>query len=265
MGTSNINTLLQQCNSGDSVQQINAIDQLVVLEADETIPTLLTLLASEDAVVRFSVVQALTELRTKDFDLIGSTLINLLSDPESIVRSEAVDSLGILQYTPAVEAVKSLLKNDPDEVVRASAAETLGDIGDTTAIDDLELALSDTHEFVRSYATNSLGLLGNQSLLPKLKTYLEKESSPGVKAELLAARSRLGKTEDLEKLLDLLQIANEDLATGILNILTDLGGRKTPKNFTIDNSHLYKTLMTVAERFPILRFHAYQIINKLKK
>ena len=218
MVISNIDTLLKQCNSGDSVAQIKAIDELVVLEADETIPALLTLLASSDAVVRFSVVQALTQLSEKDPDLVGSTFINLLRDPESIVRSEAIDSLGILQYTPALEPVKLLLKNDPDALVRASAAETLGDLGDSIVIPDMEVALSDPDESVRSYVANSLGILGNQSLLPALKISLDQESSLRVQAELLGAILRLGGSDYLEQFLRLLQSADEDLATSILNI-----------------------------------------------
>lgn len=263
MVISNMENLLKQCNSGDSVQQINAIDELVVLEADETIPTLIALSASSDAVVRFSVVQALTKLSAKDSDLIGTALINLLTDPESIVRSEAVDSLGILQYTPAVEHVKLLLKNDSDALVRASAAETLGDLENSIVIPDLEQALSDPDESVRSYVANSLGILGDKSLLPALKTYLEKESSYRVKAELIGAIIRLGDSEYLEKLLSLLQTADEDLATSILNIFTDLIERKKPDILVTSSSHLYRTIITIAERWPILRSHVYEIVNKL--
>jgi HEAT repeat protein len=214
MEISKINTLLEDCSSHNSVKQIRAIDELFTLKAYETILILLTLLKSSDAVVRFSVVQALTKISTKDnHDLIGKTLINLLNDSESIVKSEAIDSLGILKYTPARDYIKYLLKNDPDPLVRASAAETLGDLADITVIPDLELALDDSDESVKSYAVNSLGILGNKSLLYRLKNHCERESSLRVKAEILGARLRLEDKECLTELLNILENSDEDLAT----------------------------------------------------
>ena len=64
--------------------------------------------------------------------------------------------------------------------------------------------------------------------MPKLAAYIKSENSLRVKAELLGARYRLGAKEDINLFLDLLENANEDLATALLNILTDLIDRKQP-------------------------------------
>src|SRR5438094_754 len=116
----NIEALVNQCRSGDPAQQVNAVQALLDLEAYEAIPAMMELLASPDAAVRSTATRALGVLGLKQYEAVGGALSNLLNDGEVIVRAEAVDSLGVLRYTPAIEAIKSLLRGDPEPLVRAS-------------------------------------------------------------------------------------------------------------------------------------------------
>jgi HEAT repeat protein len=265
MGDPNIEMWLTQCRSREPALQVQAIQHLLKLGAQASVPTLLETLKSPDAVVRCTAAEALAHLGAKDSGKSGAALLGLLKDPEVIVRSEAVDALGILGYAPAVDAIKALLSNDPEPLVRASAAETLGDLGDAGALPELELALGDADAAVRGYAANSIGLLGVPSMLPKLQSYLEEEQSQVVKAELYGARYRLGAAGDLGQLLKQLEAGDEKLAANIVNILNDLSERNAPPTLAADAARIRTAVTTLAQRSPLLSADAKQILARLAK
>jgi HEAT repeat protein len=256
---------LTQCRSRDPVRQVEAIQHLLKLDAQVSVPTLVEMLKSHDAVVRCTAAEALAYLGAQDSGRAGAALLDLLKDSEVIVRSEAVDALGILGYAPAVDAIKVMLLNDPEPLVRASAAETLGDLGDASALPELELALGDGDDAVRGYAANSIGLLGTPSMLPKLQSYAEGEQSPEVKAELYGARYRLGAAGDLDPLLKLLESDHEELSANIVNILNDLSGRNVPPTLAADAARIRTTVTALAQRTPLLSADAEQILARLAK
>lgn len=264
MRNSDPESLIRACESEDTQVQLASIEALVELQTDTAIPTLLDLLSSSNPVVRFTVIQALAQLGSEKTRLVGSELLKLIADPEEIVRSEVIDSLGILGYSPAVDLVKSALKHDSSALVRASAAETLGDLSEHSALSDLELSLRDPDESVRAYAANSFGLLAESSEVSKLTSYLESEFSMRVKAEILGAQYRLGKSDALVCLLGLLSSADDDLSTSILNILEDLLERKTPALLTKDLDILCQTLSELSQRLPRQKAHAQVILMKLQ-
>lgn len=258
-----IAALMEQCASGDPKLQAPALQKLIDLKATSAVPVILEMLKSSDDMVRFCAAEALGYLGEAEIESVGSALTNLLADPEGLVRAEAVDSLGILGYRSARNPVQSLLLHDPDPLVRASAAETLGDLGDCHALEALKLAMEDFDQAVRSYSANSLGLLGTPELLPLLQAYLESEESLEVKAELLVAQYRLGKTAAITQLLSLLADADEDLATVILNVLTDLIERRLPSTIFTDAPNIDQVLTSVAQRFSLLTRHAQSLATKL--
>ena len=265
MQESIIDKLVEQCRTGNPAEQAPALQDLVDMKAWVAVPEILELLKSPNDAIRFSAAEALGDLGAKEIESVGPALINLLVDPEGLVRSGAVDSLGILGYTPARKPVESLLLNDPAPMVRAAAAETLGDLGESEAIESLKLSMQDADETVRAYAANSLGLLGTPELLPQLQLHIESEGCLKVKAELFAAKYRLGAREDINQLLNLLSNADEDLATVILNILTDLIERKRPLTIAVDAARICEVLAVVSQRFLILASMAQKLIVELKR
>lgn len=264
MMNSKVEALIQTCASGNVQQQVMSIEELVELKADEAIPMLIDLLSSQDPTVRFTAIQALVQLGAEQEQLVGAEVIKLVSDSEEIVRSEAIDSLGILGYGPALEVVKSALIGDASALVRASAAETLGDIGEPSVLGSLERSLNDPDESVRAYSANSFGLLADSSKVPILETYLSLESSIRVKAEILGAQYRLGLPKACESLMDLLNTADDDLAPSLLNILDDLFDRKKPASLTADIMMLRNALSALAQRLPIHRAHVEALIKRLE-
>lgn len=239
------------------------------MKAYEAAPTLIELLASPDEDVRRNAVEALGWLGDIGSKTAGDPILKMLCDePDDLMRNEIVEALGRLRYAPALEKVKSILHKDSDWVIRASAAEALGEIasiGDSEVLAALELALDDPIEPVRCYAACSIGLLGipRSGLLEKLQMYLSSEESLDTKAEILAARYRLGAGQDLPRMLELLESADEDLTVRILIILGDLIKRKTPEYITKDLSYIHEHLNKVIQSGSIHSCQAKQIIAEL--
>lgn len=257
-------TLISECLSNESTRQVDAIQRLLDRHVYTSVPTLVATLESPDPLVRSAAAHALGTLGAENAGPAGSALMNLLNDSEVIVRSEVVDALGVLRFAPAVEPIRRMLLNDSDPLVRASAAETLGDLDDARALPELALALGDTDEAVRAYAANSIGLLGAPQLLPQLQSYILLEHSPNVKAELHAARYRLGAREDLHALLNLLDTADEALAPNILNILEDITRRNLPPNLPADAARIRASVTGLEQRIPNLGADAERIVARLR-
>lgn len=252
MNKQTVEILLDNCDSDNQSRQAEAIIDLVDARVYEAVPKILKLLNSTEVAIRSNAVYALGYLGIEEVETVGPALMPLLQDPEELVRSEAVEALGDIDYTPAVVPIEYILRNDPSALVRASAAETLGYLGEPSAIKTLEISLLDTNEdqAVLCYAANSIGLLGTPQLLSKLENYLNSDLPLPVKAELLGARYWLGAAEDMAKLVDLLDRADEDLASHILNILTDLTEREPRPNLAKDAPDLERVLSAIANRFP---------------
>jgi HEAT repeat protein len=263
MNTQKIEILLDNCDSNNLSRQAEALIDLVEARVYEAVPKILKCLNSTSVAIRSNAVYALGYLGIEEVETVGSALMPLLKDPEELVRSEAVEALGDLNYTPAIEAIEHLLRKDPSALVRASAAETLGYLGKARSIETLEISLLDAceDEAVRCYAANAIGLLGTPQLLPKLKKYLELDLPLSVKAELLGATYWLGAPENLAKLVDLLEKADEDFADRILTILTDLKEREPAPNLAKDAPDLEKVLRAIGLRFPLMRHQAEAILE----
>ncbi len=265
MDNQKIETLLEYCRSGDPVLQSETIMDLCREKVHAAVPTLLNLLASPDPAVRANAAYALGHLGSQDIQTVAAALVHLLADPDALVRSDAVDALGLLRYTAAIDPLIGMLHDDEDPVVRASVAEILGDFGEARALAALLQALNDPDESVRAFAACSIGLLGTPELLPKLQAQLKSEDNLKVRAELLTAGYRLGEKEHLQQLLDLLNNADESLATAILNMLEDLASRTVPWAILSDSTRINAALLAVGQRLPILRSHTQQIIERLRK
>jgi len=255
-------TLLDDCDSDDYALQTEALIKLVDAEVYAAAPKILRLLNSPDELIRAHAAEALGYLGSEEVETVGPALMPLLKDPEKLVRSEAVEALGELDYTPAVAPIEYILRNDPSALVRASAAETLGYLGEANSIKILDISLldPDEDEAVRCYAANAIGILGTPQLLPKLENYLNSELPLSVKAELMGARYWLGTKEDIAKLVDLLDKADEDFAQHILTILTDLMEREPAPNIAKDAPDLDKILSRIALRFPLMRHQVKAIL-----
>ncbi len=263
-----VESLLTECRSEDPARQAPAITKLHDLEAYEAVPTLIDLLTSPEWNIRALSVKALGYLGDESAETVGSALINLLTDPEDIVKCDALDALAALDYKLAIEPAKAMLCNDPEWLVRVSAIEALtelAEVGDSEVLAKLECALNDPIEPVRAYAARGIGLLGTPEFLPNLQKHYVIEESLDTKAEILAARYRLGCQDDLGRLLRLLDSTDDHLVQVILNILEELVTRDVPPSIITSVPQMTKILTKIAQSFPIQRNQAETVISLMQE
>jgi HEAT repeat protein len=110
-----------------------------------------------DPVARQRAAESLTRLGG---DAVVPYLIRGLADPMERVRLAAVQGVSKLDPLSARDALIRLLHEDAVWEIRAEAAHALGLTGDPGIRPELERALGDANEYVRTAASNALRLHG---------------------------------------------------------------------------------------------------------
>jgi HEAT repeat protein len=176
--------------------RVAAAHAVVFLPPAEAAALILPLLADRAEFIRREAAYALGETRSRSA---VTPLSELLSgDKEAAVRGAAAVALGQIGDETAVNALSQALSGmkkkkaaPADEFLMRSAAHSLGQIRSRAGLPALIAALSDDQRplDVRREAAAALGLIGDQSAAPALRTALE--SSDPYLAE--AARQALRK------------------------------------------------------------------------
>jgi hypothetical protein len=113
-----------------------------------------------------------------------------------IVKRLFLAAVPVLLLTAPVRAGRvedaARMLQDSSYKVRVQAALVLGRIGDPAALGPLVRALGDGNRTVRAMAAQSLGKLGSRDAVPALKSILEREQDPFVRAEVGKALAKLG-------------------------------------------------------------------------
>jgi len=265
----NLKQLLEDSQSRDLDRQYNAIKKIKELKTHKTICVLIDLLSSDEWYIKDLAIEALLELSQNLNQTVGAAITNLLLDREMLVRDSAVNALAELSYTPAISKIQDMLCHDPDPVVRASAAEVLSDLSEVDnpeVLNALKSALDDPVEFVRSYAVHSIGYLGTVDFLPMLNQHFISEESLDVRVAILEAKYRLGEnSEDIIKLVDFLNFANEHLAGIILRSLQKLIEDDYGFKIVSDAPQIRETIARIIQSFPLEKFTANEILEELHK
>lgn len=150
-----------------------------------------------------------------------------LRSPDPAIRARAAQELSNLEERRALEPLIELLKNDPDRRVRWRAAYALGEFGeigvdrafeilvenlnheedwnvrriivmalrhwDDRAMDPLLRSLDDENEYVRRYASMTLGFKKSKEALPKLEKMASEDPSKDVRDNARWAVSKIKK------------------------------------------------------------------------
>jgi HEAT repeat protein len=137
--------------------RITAASVLGDLEDGAAVGPLLSRLRNdEDWHVRQRAAESLGKLGGQDA-LQG--LVEALADPVNEVRAAAVEAVTKVDPGAAVDALGRIVRNDTEWEIRVKAVRALGVAGDPASRPDLEAALQDTSEFVRSAAAHAITLL----------------------------------------------------------------------------------------------------------
>ena len=107
--------------------------------------------------------------------IFGQNLILGLEDESIETRIAAVQALGMIRYTPAVNPINKLIQSTDTETERLSATISLGMIGDSKAIPFLEVLLEDEEANIRWDAAIALAKMGNNSGAYIIEGLLDRE------------------------------------------------------------------------------------------
>lgn len=125
-------------------------------------------------------VKAVREEATATLAAIGDAaiprLIEALMHTEWLVRLHAVEALGKMRSSAAVEPLLSVLFNDSDNAIREDAVRALGQIGDARALEFLQVVMKQPG--LRLLAVEAMGMIGDRRAVPVLIDILEGGNRP---------------------------------------------------------------------------------------
>lgn len=142
-----------------------ALELIARVDKPQTLEVMLQALDSAKEEVRRIAARAL--------GLIGNSqavrpLLSLLTDKDQNTRRFAVRSLGLLGDSQAIPMIIETLSNDKDEFTRGAAAYTLAQLADPQAVNTLQRAYNDPHNWVRRAVIDALGDLKLADCIPLL-------------------------------------------------------------------------------------------------
>ena len=126
----------------------------------------------DDALVRSYLAMAMGATQDTIF---GEVLLDGLKDESIETRIAAIQALGMIQYTPAVNSISALIKTADSESERLSATISLGMIGDISAVPFLIKLLEDEQANIRWDAAIALAKMGNNEGAYIIEGLLDRE------------------------------------------------------------------------------------------
>jgi len=150
------------------------VGALIGTGREEAVDSSLAVLRNRKFRNRAAVVYELMESKIQDQRLC-QVLSDLLNEGTEILRQNAMQALGRLGCTSALEPLLTKLRRGPKKD-RAVAAGALGELGDREAVEPLIQTLKAGNPSVRSSSAEALGKLRDQRALAPLLDALQKES-----------------------------------------------------------------------------------------
>jgi HEAT repeat protein len=126
----------------------------------------------DDALVRSYLAMAMGATQDTIF---GEDLLDGLKDESIETRIAAIQALGMIQYSPAVNSISTLIKTADSESERLSATISLGMIGDISAVPFLIQLLEDEQANIRWDAAIALAKMGNSDGAYIIEGLLDRE------------------------------------------------------------------------------------------
>ena len=126
----------------------------------------------DDALVRSYLAMAMGATQDTIF---GEDLLDGLADESIETRIAAIQALGMIQYSPAVNSISTLIKTADSESERLSATISLGMIGDVSAVPFLIKLLEDEEANIRWDAAIALAKMGNKDGAYIIEGLLDRE------------------------------------------------------------------------------------------
>jgi HEAT repeat protein/MFS-type transporter involved in bile tolerance (Atg22 family) len=150
--------------------------------------------------------------------LSANELIESLSDPSFNVRYEAIHAIGRMPPEPELVAALLDLLNDAESELSSVAARSLGKLGDTRAILPLRRALRSGYPFLEANSVRALAMLGDVESVPYFIDRLKHEPSSMLRIAYASALGKLGSTQAVEELFELLRQTESEVMRGEIGL-----------------------------------------------
>jgi HEAT repeat protein len=151
----------------DWIVRMHAAKALGRIKQASAIEPLIPLLQDKVKAVREEATVALAAIGDEALP----SLLEALKNSDWLVRLHAVEALGKMRATSAVEPLLSALFNDHDHAIREDVVRALGQIGDGRAVDFLVMVMKEPG--LRPLVVEALGQIGDSRALPTLINVLE--------------------------------------------------------------------------------------------
>lgn len=196
-----------------------ALDALVRLRDERSVPYLLEALENGDAQARADAAWGLGQMRRREA---VNELIDALSDENDNVREQTAWSLGMLRSSDAVEALGNTVMTDSSADARGQAAWALGMVRSADAVDALVAAVLDDNANVRSQSVWALGMIRDPRSLEGLAKALQ-DNDEDVREQAIWAVGMLRSPESLDVLVSSLGDSSADIRSQAAWALGRLG------------------------------------------
>ncbi len=159
-----------------------------------------------------------------DSPLAVEELVHALQDPRFWVRIEALLAIAHMRPHPHLSRAIVEVLNGEDQVLRVVAAWALGRMGDRTALKPLREGLESESSTLQAYSVRSLGMLGDDAVVPRLLDRLQHEEDHSLRVAYASALGHLQVEEAIPSLLDLLHetedaMARSEIALAVARII----------------------------------------------
>ena len=183
--------------------QESAVHALVALREGLDIDSIVSLLKSDDPVLRCNAVLVLGEVGTSH---VLNSLNFSLKDNDVKVRKAVVQALSSIGTDRAYDGMVGALA-DEDPLVRIAAVSSFGEAGLRKYIGGVSILLSDFDEMVRASACKAMGQIGGQDNVPELLPLID-DANGYISIAAIEAIARLGGDAAKDSLLE--QLSSED-------------------------------------------------------
>jgi HEAT repeat protein len=182
----------------NSENRIEAAATLGILRAHRSLPRLVYYLKSPNEKMVRTCIRSIGYIRDPES---GADLVPLLKHSNEEIVVDAVRVLGQFRYTPALPELQQFLDYTNKDEYRRVALQAIGRIADPSSEKVFVKYLDSDDKYMRQYAIEGLGRMGNQKYVQTLQREYQREKSDHIKLALCFSLFSLGESAYVDSLI----------------------------------------------------------------
>ena len=170
----------------------DAVVILGMIGDESIIPELVKKLKDKEEIVRLEAIKTLGKMEIKE---VIDYLKPSLKDSSPAVRLETVKIISEFTTDETLSELQKVFKKESDPLVKEQIIMALKNFQQPSCVKLLKESLEDIEPSIRKSAVQSLGAIGDKTVIPELKKVFQKEINSEVKSEIMLALAKLGAKE----------------------------------------------------------------------